>query len=61
MYNRFNDSVVSLKGLRKIIGKVEINRKLLSSLPKDRHPKVITIDEAKNLEEMTIKELFGLS
>lgn len=35
IYNYFNNIVVGLKGLRKIIGKAKLNTKLLSSLPKE--------------------------
>lgn len=59
MNNYFNDVVVGLKGFGKVTGKAELNRKLLSSLPKEWHPKVTLIEEAKILKDMIIKELIG--
>lgn len=57
MYNYFNNIIVGLKGLRNIIGKVDLNRKLILSLPMEWHPKVTTIEEAKDLSTMTMEEL----
>lgn len=47
MYNQFNDIIVALKGLGKIIGKSEHNQKLLFSLPKEWLPKMTEIEETK--------------
>lgn len=55
MYNQFNDIIVGLKGLGKVIGMVELNRKLLLSLPKEWCPKVMM--EAQDLATMTLEEL----
>lgn len=55
MYNLFNDIIVSLKGLVKVIGKEKLNRKLLLSLPEEWCPKVTAIEEGKDLATMTIE------
>lgn len=59
IYNRFNNIIVSLKGFGKVNGNAELNHKLLLSLPKDWHPKVTSIEEAKDLATMTMEELVG--
>lgn len=59
MYNHFNDIIVCLKGLGKVIGKAELNRKLLVSLLKEWHPKVMTIEKTNDLPTMTMEELAG--
>lgn len=47
MYKRFNDIVVGFKGVKKTIGKAELNHKLIFSLCKEWRPKVTAIEEAR--------------
>lgn len=49
MYVKFDDIVIGLKRLEKTIEKVELNYKVLLSLPKEWWPKVTAIEEAKDL------------
>ena len=55
MFNRYNDVVVQLKGLGKIISTHELNRKFLQALPKEWRPKVTAIEEAKDLKQLTLR------
>lgn len=59
MYNCSNDIIVHLKGIWKVIGKEELNRKLLLALLKEWRPKVMAIEEVKGLATMTMEELWG--
>lgn len=61
IYNHFNDIMVGLNGLGKVIGKVELTRKLLLSLSKEWCPKVIAIEKAKDPTTMSMYELIGSS
>lgn len=56
IYNRFNDIIVRLQNLGKKLELVELNRKLLASLPIECRPKVMVIEEAKNLKTITVEE-----
>lgn len=56
MYNWFNDIIKNLKGLWKVIVKVELNQKLLS-LHEELRPKFTAIEEDKDLSSMTMEEL----
>ncbi|CAL9078763.1 unnamed protein product [Musa textilis] len=57
MYTHFTDVVNSLKSLAKCFSNVEIVNKILRSLPKRWDPKVIAIQEAKDLNDLPIEEL----
>ena len=59
MFTRFNDIIVQLKGLGKVISTHELNRKFLQALPKEWRPKVTAIEEAKDLKKLTLEELIG--
>lgn len=59
MYNNFNNIIIGLKGLVKVIEKVELNHKLLVSLHKEWHPRLTTIEEAKDLATMNMEQLLG--
>lgn len=59
MYSGFIGIVVSLKRHAKVIGKAQLNKKLLSSLPTEWRRKVTAIEDGKNCKEITIEELLG--
>lgn len=59
MYNQFKDIIIGLKWLGKVIGKVELNQKILLPLPKEWCSKVTDIEEAKDLVTITMEELLG--
>lgn len=59
MCNRFNDIILGLKGVEKKIGKVELNCKIFLSLLKEWRPMVTTIEEAKDLASMNMKEVLS--
>lgn len=51
--------IVGLKGPDKVIGKAELNSKLLRSLPNEWRPKMMTIEEAKDLATMPMEKLLA--
>ncbi|CAL9105961.1 unnamed protein product [Musa textilis] len=59
MYTRFTDVVNSLKSLGKCFSNFELTNKILRFLPKSWDPKVIAIQETKNLNDFSLKELIG--
>lgn len=58
MYNRFTDIIVGLQNHGDKLEPVDLNRKLLESLPIEWRPKVTAIEEAKNLNTITIEESY---
>ncbi|CAL9075059.1 unnamed protein product [Musa textilis] len=59
IYTRFTDVVNSLKALGKCFLNFELINKILRSLPKRWDPKVITIQETKDLKFFSIEGLIG--
>lgn len=59
MYNNFNNTIVGLKGLVRVIEKAEFNHKLLLSLPKEWRSRFMAIEEAKDLATMNMEKLLG--
>ncbi|GAV65017.1 UBN2 domain-containing protein [Cephalotus follicularis] len=59
MYIRLTNIINSLQALKKIYPNNELVRKILRCLPKSWMPKVIAIEEAKNLNEQPLEELIG--
>src|SRR5262249_49472169 len=59
MHNRFINIINPLCVLGKNFTNVEINSKLLRSLPKDWEAKRIAIEEARDLNTMSKEELLG--
>ena len=59
MYIRFTDIVNSLKGLSKSFSNFKLVNKILKSLPKSWDPKVMVIQEAKDLNNFHLEELIG--
>lgn len=58
MYNRFNDIILGLQNLNKMMELDELDKKL-ASLPIKWRSKVTAIEEAKNLKANTTEELLG--
>jgi len=54
MFTRFNDITTTLEALGKVYSNGERVRKILSSLPRIWDPKVIVIQEAKDLNTLII-------
>jgi hypothetical protein len=59
MYSRYNDIVSGLKGLGKEIPNVDLNRKLLRSLPENWMPISAAIKESSNFKTLKLDELVG--
>ncbi|GAV74103.1 UBN2 domain-containing protein [Cephalotus follicularis] len=56
LYNRLLDITNTLLGLGKVFGKDELVRKLLGCLNDEWEPKVMEIEESKDLKAMEIEE-----
>ncbi|CAL9097919.1 unnamed protein product [Musa textilis] len=59
MFSCFSNVINSLKALGKCFSDFELISKILKSLPKRWDPKVTTIQEAKDLNNLSIEELIG--
>ena len=59
IYTRFTDVVNGLKALSKKFLDFELVNKILRSLNKSWDPKVTAIQEAKDLNNFSLEELFG--
>ncbi|XP_012844683.1 PREDICTED: uncharacterized protein LOC105964724 [Erythranthe guttata] len=59
MYGRFMEIINPLTALGKIYSQSEQVKKILRSLPREWTPKVTAIQEAKDLNNMSIAELIG--
>ncbi|KAK5811270.1 hypothetical protein PVK06_026597 [Gossypium arboreum] len=59
MSDRFTIIINGLKSFGKIYPNVEVVRKMIQSLPKSWEANVPAIEEAKNLETLTLDELIG--
>ncbi|XP_017972543.1 PREDICTED: uncharacterized protein LOC108661158 [Theobroma cacao] len=59
MLDRFTNITNKLSQLGKLIPKHEIVKRLLRSLPKNLEPKVTAIREAKDLNVITLDEIYG--
>ncbi|GAV84619.1 UBN2 domain-containing protein, partial [Cephalotus follicularis] len=59
MFTRFTTIINSLKNLGKSYPNQELVRKILRCLPKCWNPKVTTIEEAKDLSTLPLKQLLG--
>ena len=59
MYTRFTHITNELKSLGKIFTTKELVRKILRILPRTGEAKVIAIQEAKDLDAITMDELIG--
>ena len=59
MFTRFTDITNGLKSLGKIYSNVFLVQKILRSLPDKWDPKVISIQEAKDLNTISLDELMG--
>ena len=59
MFGRFQKITNTLKNLGERIEQPRQVKKILRSLPKSWMPKVTAIQEAKDLEKMTVEELMG--
>ncbi|GAV59331.1 UBN2 domain-containing protein, partial [Cephalotus follicularis] len=59
MYARFNDIINALKGLGKVYTNHELVGKILRCLPKSWEPKVMAIEEVKDLSTLPLEDLLG--
>ncbi|CAL1377709.1 unnamed protein product [Linum trigynum] len=59
MYKRFNDLINRLKGLGKMFETIDLVRKILRCLPREWLPKRTAIEEAKDLNTLSIERLVG--
>ena len=59
MYKRFTDIVNSLKALGKTFTNCEKVKKIIRSLPKEWRPKGMAIEEAKNLNTLSLDDFIG--
>src|SRR5262249_20058406 len=59
MFTRFSSILNELKGLGKEYKNAEVVRKILRCLPYSWSPKVTAIEEAKDLDKLTLDELMG--
>jgi len=59
MYTHFTHITNELKSLEKSFTTKELVRKILRSLPQSWEAKVTTIQEAKNMNEISLNELIG--
>ena len=58
-YSNLNEVVVSKFNLGEKMEDSKIVRKILRSLPKSFHAKVIAIEESKDLDDIKVQELIG--
>lgn len=58
MLIRFTDIIDSLKSLIKIYINAELLRKVFRHLPKSKNAKVIDIQEVKDLNKLSLDEIF---
>ena len=58
-YGKLNEIVIAKLNLEEKIEDTKVVRKILRSLPESIHPKVTTIEESKDLDEIKIQELIG--
>ncbi|GAV83569.1 UBN2 domain-containing protein, partial [Cephalotus follicularis] len=59
MFTRFTTIINSLKNLDKSYSNQELVRKILRCLPKSWTPKMIAIEEAKDLSTLPLEQLLG--
>ena len=59
IYTRFTDVINGLKGLGKSFSDFELVNKILRSVPKSWDPKVMVIQEVKDLNNFPLEELIG--
>ncbi|GAV83594.1 DUF4219 domain-containing protein/UBN2 domain-containing protein, partial [Cephalotus follicularis] len=59
MFTRFTTIINSLKNLGKSYSNQELVRKILRCLPKCWTPKVMAIEEAKDLSTLPLEQLLG--
>ena len=59
MYTRFTDIVNYLEALGKTFSNCEKVKKIIRSLPKEWRPKRTAIEEAKNLNTLSLDDLIG--
>ncbi|GAV61874.1 zf-CCHC domain-containing protein/DUF4219 domain-containing protein/UBN2 domain-containing protein [Cephalotus follicularis] len=59
MFSRFTNIINTLQALDKIYSNSEMVRKILRCLPRSWMPKVTAIEEAKNLNVLTLEDLLG--
>jgi len=59
MYTRFTDIVNSLEALGKTFSNCEKVKKIIRSLPKEWRPKRTAIEEAKNLNTLSLDDFIG--
>ena len=58
-YSKLNEVIVSKFNLGEKMEDSKIVRKILRSLPKSFHAKVIAIEEGKDLDDIKVQELVG--
>ena len=58
-YGKLNEIVIAKLNLGEKIEDAKVVRKILRSLPESILPKVTTIEESKDLDEIKIQELIG--
>lgn len=56
-YTKLQDVVNSMRGLGESVPDSKIVRKILRSLPERFHPKVISIEESKDIFTIKVEEL----
>ena len=59
MFTRFTDITNSLKSLGRVYSNADLVQKILRSLPDKWNPKVTAIQEAKDLNILSLDELMG--
>ena len=59
MHTRFTNIVNSLNNLGREIKTLDVVLKILRSLPRSWEPKRIAIEEAQDLQRLTLEELIG--
>ncbi|CAL1401091.1 unnamed protein product [Linum trigynum] len=59
MYKRFNDMINRLKGIGKLFETKDLVRKIFRCLPREWLPKRTAIEEAKDLNTLSIERLVG--
>ena len=59
VYTRFTNIVNSLEALGKTFSNCEKVKKIIRSLPKEWRPKKTTIEEAKNLNTLSLDDFIG--
>ena len=58
-YGKLNEIVIAKLNLEEKIEDTKVVRKILRYLPESIHPKVMTIEQSKDLDEIKIQELIG--